>query len=75
MYTYIFFSDLIIKARIRLCQFSGTNPVDNVVPITNAEIIYMCMNNEDWQRPCSNYLEEINNKYPERKCIQVIKNN
>ena len=29
--------------------------------------------NEDWQKTCSNFLGEINNKYPKSKHLQFIK--
>ena len=66
-------SELIIKGRIRLCQLSGTDPAEIGVPLTNAEMMSLWMINGDWQRACSNYLGEINNKYLKSKCIQNVK--
>lgn len=31
------------------------------------------MINEDWQRACSDYLGEVNNRYPQSKHMQLIK--
>ena len=50
-------SDLIVKRRIRLCQLSGTDLAEIIVPYTNAEIMSLWIISEDWQRVLSNYLE------------------
>ena len=51
MKTYIEkISELIIKGRIRLCQLSGTDPTEIVVPFTNAEMALLWVENEHWQR-------------------------
>ena len=67
-------SELIIKGRIRLCQLSGADLAEMVVPLTNAGIISLWVINEDWHRACSNYLGKNNNKYPKKsKHIQFLK--
>ena len=47
-------SELIIKGRIRLCQFSETDLAKILVPLTNAGIMWLWVINEDWQRAYSN---------------------
>jgi hypothetical protein len=47
--------------------------VELVVFLTNAEIILLWVINEDWQKTCSNFLGEINNKYPQSRHIPFIK--
>lgn len=42
-------SDLIIKGRIRLYELSVTDTAKIVVPFTNAEIMSLCVINEDLQ--------------------------
>ena len=48
------------------------NPAKIMVSYTNAVIRQMWGIN-DWQRACSNFLKNINNKYPKSKQIQFIK--
>lgn len=45
------------------------------IPYTNAEITSLWVISEDWPRTCSNFFEEINNKYLKSKQLQFIKNN
>lgn len=42
-------SELIMKGRIRLCQLSGTDTAEIVVPLTNVEIMPLLVINEDWK--------------------------
>jgi hypothetical protein len=37
-------SELIIKGRIRLCQLSGTDSAETIVPLTNVEIFVIMSN-------------------------------
>jgi hypothetical protein len=56
-------SELIIKVRRMLHQFSGIDQIEIIVPLTNADIMPLCMIKEDWQKAGSNYLGEIINKH------------
>lgn len=60
-------SELILKGKLRLRQLVGMDPAEIVVPFTNAEIASLWVQNEHWQRACSNFLGEINNRYPKSK--------
>lgn len=42
---------------------SRTDAARIVVPLTNAEITSLWVINEDWQKPYSNFLGEINSRY------------
>lgn len=66
-------SELILKGKLRLRQLVGMDPAEIVVPFTNAEIASLWIQNEHWQRACSNFLGEINNRYPKSKRLQFIK--
>ncbi|KAL6079786.1 hypothetical protein STEG23_023427 [Scotinomys teguina] len=66
-------SDLIHKGKLRLCQLTGMDPAEIVVPLTNEEVSSLWKDNEYWQRACSNFLGEINNRYPKSKRIEFIK--
>lgn len=66
-------SELILKGKLRLRQLVGMDPAEIVVPFTNAEIASLWVQNEHWQRACSNFLGEINNRYPKSKRLQFIK--
>jgi hypothetical protein len=61
-----------MKGRIRLCQLIGTDPAETIMPYTNAEITSLWVINKDWQRAFNNFLEYINNKYPQSKGLQFI---
>ena len=54
-------------------QLSGIDPAEILVPFTNAEISPLWAENEHWQRPCSNFLGEISNKYSKSKKHQFIR--
>jgi hypothetical protein len=56
-----------------LHQLAGLDPLEIVVPFTNAEIATLWALNEHWLRVCSNILGEIKNKYPQSKELQYIK--
>ncbi|KAL6091210.1 hypothetical protein STEG23_017687 [Scotinomys teguina] len=66
-------SDLIHKGKLRLRQLTGMDPGEIVVPLTNEEVSSLWKDNEYWQRACSNFLGEINNRYPKSKRIEFIK--
>ena len=55
-----------------LCQVAGVDPTE-IVKFTNAEIASLWAQHEHWQRACSSFLEEINNRYPQNKQLQFIK--
>ncbi|KAL6037597.1 hypothetical protein STEG23_004916 [Scotinomys teguina] len=66
-------SDLIHKGKLRLRQLTGMDPAEIVVPLTNEEVSSLWKDNEYWQRTCSKFLGEINNRYPKSKRIEFIK--
>ena len=66
-------SKLVLKGKLRLCQLAGIDLADIVVPFTKDEIHMFSGESEHWQRACGNFLEEVDNKYPQRKRIQFIK--
>ncbi|KAL6034957.1 hypothetical protein STEG23_012072 [Scotinomys teguina] len=66
-------SDLIHNSKLRLHQLTGMDPAEIVVPLTNEEVSSLWKDNEYWQRACSNFLGEINNRYPKNKRIEFIK--
>ena len=57
-------SDLIFKGKFRLRQLIGRDPAEIVVPLTNEEIDRLWADSEPWQKACSDFLGETNNKYP-----------
>ncbi|KAL6091746.1 hypothetical protein STEG23_010248 [Scotinomys teguina] len=65
-------SDLIHKGKLRLHQLTGMDPAEIVVPSTNEEVSSLWKDNEYWQRACSNFLGEINNRYPKSKRIEWV---
>lgn len=65
-------SDLIVKGR-RLCQLTGTDPAETIMPYTNAEITSLWVIIKDWQTAYNNLGGEINNKYPKSKRPTFIK--
>lgn len=44
-----------------------------MVPFTDAEIASFWAESEHWQRACSNFLGEINNKHCKSKRLQFLK--
>ncbi|KAL6031193.1 hypothetical protein STEG23_024783, partial [Scotinomys teguina] len=66
-------SDLILKGKLRLRQLAGIDPAEIVVPLTKEEIEKLWVESEPWQRACSNFLGEINSKYPKSDRIELIK--
>lgn len=50
-------------------------PTEIVVTFTNVELALPWAQDEHWQRACSNWGAEINNKYPKGKQLQFIKRN
>ena len=60
-------SELILKGKLRLCQLAEIDPAEIVVPFTNDEIDKLRAESELWQRACSKFLGEINNKYPKAR--------
>ncbi|KAL6082528.1 hypothetical protein STEG23_004612 [Scotinomys teguina] len=66
-------SDLIHKGKLRLRQLTGMDPAEIVIPLTNEEVSLLWKDNEYWQRACSNFLGEINNRYPKSKRTEFIK--
>lgn len=46
-------------------QLAGIDPVEVVVPSTNDELKKLWKEGKHWQRDCSNFWREINNKYPQ----------
>ncbi|KAL6048456.1 hypothetical protein STEG23_026502, partial [Scotinomys teguina] len=66
-------SDLILKGKLRLHQLAGIDPAEIVVPLTKEEIEKLWAESEPWQRACSNFLGEINSKYPKSDRIELIK--
>ena len=57
---------------MRLWQLAGMDPAEIVVPFTNAETASLWTQDEHWQRACSNFLGEINNRYSRSKWPQFI---
>ena len=49
------------------------DPAEIVVPLTNEEIDQLWLESEPWQRACSNFLGDTNNKYPQSKRIEFLK--
>ena len=49
-------SELIIKGKLRLCQFAGIDPAEIVVPFTNDEINRLWEESKCWQRACGKFL-------------------
>ena len=45
------------------------DPAEVVVHLTNGEIDQLWVQSEPWHRACSNFLGDINNKYPQSKII------
>ena len=43
------------------------------IVVKNTEIASLWAQDEHWQRACSSFLEEINNRYPQNKQLQFIK--
>ncbi|KAL6032267.1 hypothetical protein STEG23_036677, partial [Scotinomys teguina] len=66
-------SDLILKGKLILRQLAGIDPAEIVVPLTKEEIEKLWAESEPWQRACSNFLGEINSKYPKSDRIELIK--
>ena len=66
-------SELIFKGKLRLRQLTGMDPAEIVVPLTNEEIDQLWVESEPWQRVCSNFLGDINNKYPRSRRIEFLK--
>ncbi|KAL6087981.1 hypothetical protein STEG23_022841, partial [Scotinomys teguina] len=66
-------SDLILKGKLRLRQLAGIDPAEIVVPLTKEEIEKLWAESEPWQRACSNFLGEINSKYPKSDRIELTK--
>ncbi|KAL6087202.1 hypothetical protein STEG23_008811, partial [Scotinomys teguina] len=66
-------SDLILKGKLRLRQLAGIDPAEIVVPLTKEDIEKLWAESEPWQRACSNFLGEINSKYPKSDRIELIK--
>ncbi|KAL6087838.1 hypothetical protein STEG23_011789 [Scotinomys teguina] len=66
-------SDLILKGKLRLRQLAGIDPAEIVVPLTKKDIEKLWAESEPWQRACSNFLGEINSKYPKSDRIELIK--
>lgn len=54
--------ELILKGKMRLQQIVRTDPAEIVVPFINAEMASLWAQDEHWQRACSNFLGENNNK-------------
>ncbi|KAL6036096.1 hypothetical protein STEG23_018017 [Scotinomys teguina] len=66
-------SDLILKGKLRLRQLAGIDSAEIVVPLTKEDIEKLWAESEPWQRACSNFLGEINSKYPKSDRIELIK--
>ncbi|KAL6082707.1 hypothetical protein STEG23_019019 [Scotinomys teguina] len=66
-------SALILKGKLRLHQLAGIDPAEIVVPLTKEDIEKLWAESEPWQRACSNFLGEINSKYPKSDRIELIK--
>ncbi|KAL6078044.1 hypothetical protein STEG23_004480 [Scotinomys teguina] len=66
-------SDLILKGKLRLRQLAGIDPAEIVIPLTKKDIEKLWAESEPWQRACSNFLGEINSKYPKSDRIELIK--
>ena len=64
---------MIRKGKIRLRQLVGMDLAEIVAPSTNAEIASLSAQDEHWQRARSNFLGEINNRYPKSKQLQFLK--
>ena len=64
-------SKLILKWKLRICQWVGIDPAEIVVPLTKTEIDKLLAESEPWERAC--FLGEISNKYPPKNWIQFIK--
>lgn len=66
-------SELILKAKLRLCQLTGIDPTEIVIYLTNAEMASLWAKNGQQQRVCSNSLRQIRNKHPRSKKLQFLK--
>ncbi|KAL6043129.1 hypothetical protein STEG23_019310, partial [Scotinomys teguina] len=66
-------SDLILKGKLRVGQLAGIDPAEIVIPLTKEDIEKLWAESEPWQRACSNFLGEINSKYPKSDRIELIK--
>ena len=51
-------SELILKGKLRLCQLTGIDPAEFVVPFTNAELSSLWTENELCQTTCSHFFGE-----------------
>jgi hypothetical protein len=49
------------------------DPAEIVLSFTNAEIALLWAQDKYWQRACSNFLREINNRYPKSMWLEFIK--
>lgn len=65
--------DLILKGKLRLCQLTGMNPIEIIVPFAKEEISSLWAENENWQRAYNNFLGEINNSYLKSEKPKYIK--
>jgi hypothetical protein len=65
-------SEFIIKDRI-IYQLSGKDQGKIIILLMCAEIMPLCVMKKNWQSACSNYLGDVNNKYPKKKDIFFIK--
>ena len=66
-------SKLILKRKLRLQRLAGIDPAEIIVPFNNDETDKLWTESQPWQRTCSHFFGEINNKYPKSKKIQLIK--
>lgn len=66
-------SDLILKGRVLLCQLTGQDPGESIVPLTSQEISSLWKDNEYWPRVCSNFLGKISNNCPKSERIKIIR--
>ncbi|MGE9574186.1 reverse transcriptase domain-containing protein [Escherichia coli] len=66
-------SDLILKGKLRLCQLTGKDPAEIIVPLTNEEISSLWKDNEYWQIALTDFLGTISNNYPKTDRIKFIK--
>lgn len=65
--------ELILKGKMKFHQLAGIEPAEIELSFANAEIALFWAEKEYWQRAYSDFLGEINNKYPQSKRLQFIK--
>lgn len=55
--------ELILRGKLRLCQLTGIEKAEIIVPFNTDEIKKLWEDNGPWQSSCANFLGEINSDY------------